>query len=114
MSSSSKIPDKWRSEEKAAKAVQVAFDVGFEVQTVIRKEALDAMLSPSDRVRQILGLSVNSKPKRPRLSISLTPEDFCVLGDIYGIEASNRVEIKQRAAEDLIRYVENNKVKDSQ
>lgn len=107
--SSSKIPDKWKKEEKAAKAVQVAFDVGFEVQTVIRKEALDCMLSPSDRVRQILGLEVNSRPKRPRLSISLTPNDFVVLGGLYGIDPDNRVEIKQVAAEHLIDYVESSK-----
>ncbi|OUS25761.1 hypothetical protein A9Q99_20090 [Gammaproteobacteria bacterium 45_16_T64] len=106
---SSRIPEKWKQEEKAAKAVQVAFDVGFEVQTVIRKEALDCMLSPSDRVRQILGLDVTSRPKRPRLSISLTQADFLVLGGLYGVDPANRVEIKQRAAENLIKYVDEQK-----
>mgnify|MGYP007055202431 FL=1 len=106
MSNSSKIPEKWKDEQKAVKAVQVAFDVGFDVQTVIRKEALDCMLSPSDRVRQILGLSVTSRPKRPRLSISLTMDDFDVLGEMYDIDPENRVAIKQKAAENLIDYVE--------
>lgn len=109
MPDSSKIPEKWRGEQKAAKAVQVAFDVGFEVQTVIRKEALDCMLSPSDRVRQILGLSVTSKPKRPRLSISLTADDFAALAQAYSIDVNNRVAIKQKAAENLIQYVESNR-----
>ena len=109
MSNSSKIPEKWRGEQAAAKAVQVAFDVGFDVQTVIRKEALDCMLSPSDRVRQILGLAVTSRPKRPRLSISLTSDDYIALGEIYGLDPENRVAIKQKAAENLIQYVESQK-----
>ena len=109
MASSSKIPDKWKGEQKAAKAVQVAFDVGFEVQTVIRKEALDCMLSPSDRVRQILGLCVTSRPKRPRLSISLTENDFSELAQTYGLDVANKVGIKQKAAEKLIQYVESHK-----
>jgi len=83
--------------------------VGFEVQTVIRKEALDCMLSPSDRVRQILGLTVTSRPKRPRLSISLTDDDFFALGESYGISPIDRVAIKQKAAACLIQYVESNK-----
>jgi len=107
--SDSKLPDKWKGEERAAKAIQVAFDVGFEVQTVIRKEALDCMLSPSDRVRQILGLTVTSRPKRPRLSISLTDDDFFALGENYGISPNDRVAIKQKAAAYLIEYVESKK-----
>ena len=107
--SDSKLPEKWKGEQRVAKAIQVAFDVGFEVQTVIRKEALDCMLSPSDRVRQILGLTVTSRPKRPRLSISLTDDDFLALGELYGISPDDKVAIKQKAAVYLIQYVESSK-----
>jgi len=103
-----KIPEKWRGEEKAAKGVQVAFDVGLEIQTVIRKEAIDENVSPSDRVRQILGLPVISRPKRPRLSISLSENDFAVLSQKYGLDTSSRVDIKRKAAEELVSYVRDN------
>jgi len=105
----SKLPAKWAKEEKAAKAIQVAFDVGNDVQTKIKKEALDQNVSASDRVRQILGLEVTSKPKRPRLSISLSPQDFVVLAEKYEMNPDDNVGIKQKAAESLIDYIKCNK-----
>lgn len=104
-----KIPKKWENEIKAIKATQVAFDVGEKVQYVIRKEALDRNINPSDRIRQILGLKVSRKPKRLRLSISLSDEDSAFLADSYKLEKKDSVEIKRKAAEKLIKHVKNNK-----
>ncbi len=109
MVANSQLPAKWAKEKKAAKAIQVAFDVGNDVQTKIKKEALDHNLSASDRVRQILGLEVTSKPKRPRLSISLSTQDFVVLAEKYGMDQNDNVGIKQKAAEALIDYIKSNK-----
>jgi len=109
MATTSKLPAKWAKEQKAAKAIQVAFDVGNDVQTKIKKEALDQNVSASDRVRQILGLEVTSKPKRPRLSISLSPQDFVVLAEKYQMNPDDNVGIKQKAAESLIDYIKCNK-----
>ena len=103
-----KILDKWKEESKAVKATQVAFDVGERIQYVIRKEALDRNLNPSDRIRQILGLKVSRKPKRLRLSISLTTDDMKFLASQYKLDVENKIEIKKRAAEKLIEHARKN------
>jgi len=103
-----KILDKWKEESKAVKATQVAFDVGEKIQYVIRKEALDRNLNPSDRIRQILGLKVSRKPKRLRLSISLTTDDMKFLASQYKLDVENKIEIKKRAAEKLIEHARKN------
>ena len=100
---------KWENEKKAVRAVQLAFDVGDEVNRKIRVEALEQGINPSDRVRQILGLPVNSKPVRPRLSISLSDEDFQTLGAIFGVPPDDRLKIRQIAAERLVQHVGNDK-----
>ena len=100
-----KIPDKWQSSIKAIKAVQVAFDMDEKIQLSIRKEALDAGLSPSDQIRDILGLSVNKRPKRPRLTVSLAPEDYQVLAKKYGLQAEQQLEIKRKLMDELIEHV---------
>lgn len=108
-----KILNKWAAEKKAVKATQVAFDVGEKIQYVIRKEALDRSINPSDRIRQILGLKVSRKPKRLRLSISLSDEDMARLAETYGLEEQNKIEVKRHAAEKLIEHVNNTKNKET-
>jgi len=100
-----KIPEKWQSSVKAIKAVQVAFDMDEKIQLSIRKEALEAGLSPSDQIRDILGLSVNKRPKRPRLTVSLAPDDYQVLADKYGLNADQQLEIKRKLMDELINHV---------
>ena len=87
------------------KAVQVAFDMDEKVQFEIRKQALEAGLSPSDQIRSILGLPTNKRPKRPRLTVSLNQLDYEVLAEKYGLEADQQLEIKKRLMDDLITHV---------
>jgi hypothetical protein len=100
-----KIPEKWQSSVKAAKATQVAFDMDEKIQLDIRKEALDAGLSPSDKIRDILGLPVNKRPKRPRLTVSLSTEDYVALAEKYQLDPEQQLEIKKKLMDDLILYV---------
>ncbi|GAA0810488.1 hypothetical protein KO495_06690 [Colwellia sp. D2M02] len=102
---SRKVPDKWQSSVKAMKAVQVAFDMDEKIQLSIRKEALEAGLSPSDQIRDILGLPINKRPKRPRLTVSLAPSDYEVLAEKYQLAADQQLEIKKKLMDDLINYV---------
>lgn len=102
-----KYIQKWEGEEKAIKAIQVAFDLDEQVQYIIRKEALDLEINPSERIRQLLGLSRNKVPKRPRLSISLMPKDFEELAVRYKVEPGNRKQIKQLASLELQKYTSN-------
>lgn len=100
-----KIPDKWQSSVKAMKAVQVAFDMDEKIQLSIRKQALDAGLSPSELIRDILGLPINKRPKRPRLTVSLALSDYQLLADKYGLEAKQQLDIKRKLMEELIESV---------
>jgi len=100
-----KIPEKWQSSIKAIKAVQVAFDMDEKIQLSIRKEALEAGLSPSDQIRDILGLTINKRPKRPRLTVSLAPDDYQVLADKYDLNADQQLEIKRKLMDELINHV---------
>lgn len=100
-----KIPDKWQSSVKAIKAVQVAFDMDEKIQLAIRKEALDAGLSPSDQIRDILGLPINNRPKRPRLTVSLATEDYLILAEKYQLKPDQQLEIKKKLMDDLIHHI---------
>lgn len=100
-----KIPEKWESSLKAVKAVQVAFDMDEKIQLSIRKEALEAGLSPSDQIRDILGLPTNKRPKRPRLTVSLAPADYELLAKKYNLSPDQQLDIKKKLMDDLINHV---------
>jgi len=87
------------------KAVQVAFDMDEKIQLAIRKEALEAGLSPSDQIRDILGLPTNRRPKRPRLTVSLSPVDYELLAKKYQLLPEQQLEIKRKLMDDLIHHV---------
>lgn len=93
----------WPDEQRAIKATQVAFDISTEAQRCIKQQALNNDISPSDQMRHILGLPVK-KPLRPRLTISLSQDDYLVLAKAYGVDAENRLAIKEKAAQVLINY----------
>lgn len=99
-----KLPARWQSSDSAIKAVQVAFDVEEQVLTAVRRAAFDNNLSASDQIRLVLGLPVATKPKRPRLTVSLSDDDYQLLGERYGIEAGHKLEIKEKVTADLIRF----------
>ena len=102
-----KTKRKWEKEKAAATAIQIAFDLGVDTQTLIKKKALDEHLNTPDFIRKILGLQYKNKPVRPRLTLSLSDEDFTVLAEEYGIDPNDRLKIKELAAERLIQYAKN-------
>ncbi len=99
-----KLPQGWQSSVKALKAVQVAFDMDERVQKEIRKAAVEANLSPSEQIRLILGLPINKKPKRPRLTVSLNHNDYQLLGAKYNIDPQQQLEIKRKLMDDLVQF----------
>ncbi len=104
MVKSRELPEKWQSSQKAMKAVQVAFDMDEKIQYKIRKAALDNNLSPSEQIRDILGLTINKRPKRPRLTVSLNNQDYVELAEKYGLQPEQQLEIKKLVIEDLVRF----------
>lgn len=100
---------KWDNELKAARATQVAFDLSLQVQRKIKRDAVDSDLTPSDMIREVLGLGVRSRKKRQRLTLSLSAEDMAFLAEKYQLDLDDAVAIKRHAAEELIAYAEQSK-----
>lgn len=100
-------PKKWEDTKKVIKAVQVAFDLDEKFQYYIRKLALDQGVSPSDQIRQILGLKTAHRPKRPRLTVSLSELDYEALAEKYDLSAEDQLEIKKHAMAELTRFIQN-------
>jgi hypothetical protein len=97
-------PARWQRSDAALHAVQVAFDVEATVLEAVRRAAFENNYSSSDQIRHILELGVNRRPKRPRLTVTLTPEDYETLGERYGLPASERLTIKERVTQELIDF----------
>lgn len=97
-------PDRWRSTDEAIRAVQVAFDVESTVLEAVRRAACESGLSTSDQIRMVLGLDVQRRPQRPRLTVSLTPADYVLLAQRYGLAPEDRLAIKEHVTRDLITF----------
>ncbi|TDM08851.1 MAG: hypothetical protein C4K60_05625 [Ideonella sp. MAG2] len=100
----SKKPARWSGSDDALRAVQVAFDVEQAVMNAVRTAAFHNNLSTSDQIRQVLQLSTAQRPKRPRLTVSLTAQDYDILAARYGIAPEDRLAIKERVTQELIHF----------
>ena len=98
------LPEKWQQSAKVVKAVQIAFDMDSKLQYSIRRSALDKGVSPSEQIRHLLDLPTHKKPKRPRLTVSLSGEDYQLLSQRYGIAATEQLEIKKQVIEELTQF----------
>lgn len=97
-------PPRWQSSDEALRAVQVAFDVEETVLETVRRSAFEENRSTSDQIRALLGLSTASRPKRPRLTVSLTQADYETLATRYALPADDRLSIKERVTRELIDF----------
>ena len=93
--------EKWEKQKKAAKATQIAFELEQTVALRIRELAAQEGLTPSDQIRKLVGLSY-TPPKRPRLTVSLTQDDYKQLGEKYKLDQKETLEIKRQIMEELI------------
>ncbi len=94
----------WKNEKKAIKATQVAFDISTEAQKQLKLMAIHNDLSPSDQIRKILGLP-SKVPVRPRLTISLSADDYEILAKHYDLDTKDKLAIKDQAAQEIISMV---------
>ncbi|MDR2678249.1 MAG: hypothetical protein LBB51_02285 [Zoogloeaceae bacterium] len=97
-------PARWRGSDEALHAVQVAFDVEATVLEAVRCAAFIADRSSSDQIRSVLGLPVSRRTKRPRLTVTLTTEDYAMLAEKYGLDVNERLAIKEQVTRDLINF----------
>jgi hypothetical protein len=97
-------PARWQGSDEAIKAVQVAFDVEQAVLEAVRHAAYVNNLSTSDQIRRLLDLPTSDRPKRPRLTVSLSGADYALLAQRYGLAADDRLTIKERVTQELIGF----------
>lgn len=97
-------PARWKGSDDALRAVQVAFDVESAVMEAVRSAAFQNNVSPSDQIRRLLALPTPERPKRPRLTVTLSAEDYAMLGERYGLAAEDKLAIKEKVTEELIRF----------
>ncbi|MDR1227471.1 MAG: hypothetical protein LBK55_00375 [Azoarcus sp.] len=105
-------PPRWSGSDAALHAVQVAFDVEAAVLEAVRHAAFENNLSSPDQIRHILGLSASRRPKRPRLTVTLTLDDYEVLGARYGLPVEKRLAIKERVTQELIDFADRKMTRD--
>ena len=102
----SRKPARWKGSDEAIRAVQVAFDVEQTVMEAVRTAAFHNDVSPSDQIRRLLKLPTNERPKRPRLTVTLSGEDYELLATRYGLPPDDRLAIKERVTAELIRFAD--------
>lgn len=87
----------------------MAFDVEEAVLSAVRTAAFHNDLSTSDQIRQLLSLPTATRPKRPRLTVSLSASDYEVLATRYGVAPDDRLAIKEKVTAELIAFAQANK-----
>jgi hypothetical protein len=98
-------PLRWQGSDNALRAVQVAFDVEEAVMEAVRVAAFEANVSTSTQIRDVLGLPVPAeRPKRPRLTVTLSGDDYALLAGRYGLPDDDRLGIKEAATRELIGF----------
>ena len=95
----------WSKISETIKATQVAFEMEQKVACHIRELAAREGLAPSDQIRKMIGLSY-SPPKRPRLTVSLSEDDYVTLGKKYKLDATDALGIKRRMMEELVKMID--------
>jgi hypothetical protein len=94
-------PANWTQSDKSIRAVQVIFELGLEQSRTLRINAIEQDLSPSDYIREIVDLP-RKKPIRPRLSISLSQEDYEILATRYQLAPDKKEQIREKIKEEIL------------
>ena len=102
MANAKKIPSSWEKSTKSIRAVQVIFELEQEESRTLRIKAIEKDLSPSDYIREVIGLP-RKKPIRPRLSISLSEDDYKILANRYKLKAEEKSLIRAQIKRELIK-----------
>jgi len=101
MKAKQKLPKTWSGSEKSLRAVQVIFELELAESRALRIKAIEQDLSPSDYIRDIVGLP-RKKPVRPRLSISLSVDDYEILAERYHLKPDEKSAIRARIKQELV------------
>lgn len=102
MADSKKIPSSWEKSTKSIRAVQVIFELEQQESRALRIKAIEKNLSPSDYIREMIGLP-RKKPIRPRLSVSLSEDDYEILADRYKLNPNEKDKIRAKIKQELVK-----------
>ena len=101
-----KVPKSWTKSDKSIRAVQVIFELEQAQSRALRIKAIEQDISPSDYIRDIVNLP-RKKPIRPRLSISLSKDDYEILSKRYKLKPDQKDEIRECIKEEIIKATNN-------
>ncbi|MFV2060272.1 MAG: hypothetical protein ACC653_06270 [Gammaproteobacteria bacterium] len=90
----------WSDEQAALKKIQIHFEFQRDIMRVIRHEAADKDLNPSDIIRQRLDLEY-SKIQRPRLGLSFNSDELNSLAKRYDLDTVDEKQIKRCVLEEM-------------
>ena len=97
------LPKSWQKSEKNIRAVQVVFELDQKSSKNIRLAAIENDQSFSDQIRDILELP-KKRPVRPRLSVSLSEQDYQVLAKRYGLKTTDKEAIRESMKKELMQF----------
>ncbi len=97
--------EQWNKSEKTLRTVQLVFEFSQKVSDHIRMQANQNSLSASNQIRTILGLEIKQS-RRPRLSVSLSEQDYQQLAVRYQLDVHDKWAIRQAIADELIEYTD--------
>lgn len=97
------LKPKWQAELAALKKIQMHFDFQENLRKKVRLEAAEEDMNPSDVIRKIAGLSFN-KIQRPRIGLSLTPDDLVYLAERYNLDPSDATAVKKQLLLEVEQY----------
>lgn len=100
MPANKQVPKSWAKSDKSIRAVQVIFELEQAQSRALRIKAIEKDLSPSDCIRDIVGLP-RRRPIRPRLSISLSEQDYNLLAKRYRLMPEKKDQIRNRIKQEL-------------
>jgi len=105
------IFDALSSSSKSVKTTQVAFDLSPASRRKLRIEAALDDITPSQKVRETLGLRINAKKTRAKLMLNFTEEDLKFLAEKYNVDPEDKIAIRDKAAEEITREYSEKHVK---
>ena len=88
----------WQKQRQQLKKVQLQFEFARDVERQIKLDAIAQHTTPSNIVRDVLGLKP-SGPQRPRLGVSLAREELEALAERFALDPNDRRALVRRATQ---------------
>jgi len=95
--------NKWSDEQAALKKIQIHFEFQRDIMRIIRHEAADKDLNPSDIIRQRLDLQY-SKIQHPRVGLSFNSDELSLLAKRYDLDTIDEKEIKRCVLDEMNKH----------